>query len=226
MGTVSTGGLRDRRLHRCGGSHGSPTVRHRTTVHTRDRTIVTQGALSGRTAIVVGAAIGVGAAVAYALGRAGADVVLAARPSPVLTALAANIVLAGGQAVAASVDITDPASVRRLVEQTLGAFGRLDLAVNQARPDELSAVMRYQVPAMRRTGGGQIINLSPDVGPQVAVSELTRTAALEHAESGVRINAVATAPGDSTEQLAEAVMWLCSGGSPLAPGETCHLPTV
>ncbi|QFY10078.1 SDR family NAD(P)-dependent oxidoreductase [Nonomuraea phyllanthi] len=223
-GTVSTGRHRNRRFHRCGDSHGSPTVRHRTTAHTRDGTIVTRGAWRGRTAIVVGAAIGVGAAVADALSQAGAGVVLAARPGPALTALAAGIVSAGGQAVAAPVDVTDPASVRRLVEQTLGAFGRLDLAVNQVRPHELSAAMRYQVPAMRRAGGGQIVNLAPDAGLQSAVAELTRAAALEHAGSGVRIDFVAAASYDSAERLAEAVMWLCSGGSPLPPGGTGHLP--
>ncbi|MBB6549612.1 SDR family NAD(P)-dependent oxidoreductase [Nonomuraea rubra] len=155
--------------------------------------------MSGRTAIVVGTGGEEGAAVSFALSRAGAGVVLAARPGPKLTALAAGLVSAGGQAVAAAVDVTDPASVRRLVEQTLGAFGRLDLAVNEVRGRALAVAMTYQLAAMRLTGGGHIVNL--------AAAEPART----HAGSGVRIDTVSAALYGGPEELAAAVVSLCTG---------------
>jgi NAD(P)-dependent dehydrogenase (short-subunit alcohol dehydrogenase family) len=125
--------------------------------------------LSGRTAIVTGASHGIGAAASCALGRAGASVVLAAADGPALEAVARAISAAGGHAVAVATDLTNPVSVRRLVEQTLGAFGRLDAAVDT---DGVALAMKYLLPSMRR--GGRIVDL-----------------ALDFADSGVRINAVA-----------------------------------
>ncbi|MCP2355893.1 NAD(P)-dependent dehydrogenase (short-subunit alcohol dehydrogenase family) [Nonomuraea thailandensis] len=168
--------------------------------------------MSGRTAIVVGAGTGVGAAVSLALSRAGAGVVLAARPDPALTALAAGIVAAGGQAVAAPVDVGDPSAVRRLVERTLGVFGRLDIAFNQVHARALVVAMTYQIAAMRVTGGGHIVNLVP--AAQDGVAELTRTVARAHAGSVVRIDAVSQAPYGSTEEVAAAVVSLCSAAGP------------
>lgn len=175
---------------------------------------MTRAALSGRTAIVIGACTGIGAAVSYALSRAGAGVVLAACPDRAMTALVAGIVAAGGQAVAVPADVTSRASMRRLVEQTLGAFGRLDIAVNQVQAHELFVAMTYQIPAMRRTGGGHIVNLAPSVVTQAAVAELSRTAAQVHAGSGVLIDAMAGPPYGSAEQVANAVARLCSDDSP------------
>jgi hypothetical protein len=129
-------------------------------------------ALTGRTALVIGA----GAAVADALRRAGASVV---RRDP-----------------------AEPVSVRRLVEQTLGAFGRLDVAVNHFDGDGVFLAMRYEAAAMRRTGGGWILN----VAPNAEIVERTR----EFAGSGVRIRAVAVGPGDSAEDVADTVLRLCS----------------
>src|SRR3954449_1839191 len=88
--------------------------------------------LAGRVAIVTGASRGIGAATARALSSAGAGVVLAARDERALQALAIELSAGGGQAVAVPTDVADPASVRRLVEQTVGTFGRLDAAVNNA----------------------------------------------------------------------------------------------
>ncbi|TYB69258.1 hypothetical protein FXF51_08490 [Nonomuraea sp. PA05] len=192
--------------------------------------------MTGRTAIVIGA----GPVVASALTRAGAAVVLAtcpdaahadatcphaacphaACPHAACPHATRPVAAPGAAPVAVPVDVRDPASVRRLVEQTLGAFGRLDLAVNHVQPRDLPTAIRYQASAMRRTGGGHIVNLAPDTASRTAVSELTRTAAREHAD--VQINAVA--PHVSPADVADAVMCLCSGDSPLATGETCHLP--
>jgi NAD(P)-dependent dehydrogenase (short-subunit alcohol dehydrogenase family) len=103
---------------------------------------MTRGALSGRAAIVTGAGRDVGAAASCALSRAGASVVLAARDGQALEELAADISSAGGHAVAVPTDLTNPMSMQRLVEQTLGAFGRLDAAFNNAHVREMSLAMK------------------------------------------------------------------------------------
>ncbi|TMR90133.1 SDR family oxidoreductase [Nonomuraea basaltis] len=185
-----------------------------------------RGALSGRTAIVTGAGRGIGGTASCALSRAGASVVLAAHDGLALEALAADISSAGGHAVAVPTDVTNPVSVRRLVEQTLGAFGRLDNAFNNAHVRGVSLAMKYEIPAMRRTGGGCIVNMAPTADTQAAVIELTRTAARDFADSGVRINAVATGPQCSAEDVANAVVWLCSGEASLVTGETVRVPMV
>jgi NAD(P)-dependent dehydrogenase (short-subunit alcohol dehydrogenase family) len=86
-------------------------------------------------------------------------VVLATRGGPALEALAADLRAAGGHVVAVPTDLTSAVSVRRLVEQTLGAFGRLDAAINDAHASELSLAMRYEIPAMQP--GTRVINLAP-----------------------------------------------------------------
>ncbi|MEV0830138.1 SDR family oxidoreductase [Nonomuraea rubra] len=173
---------------------------------------------------------GIAAAVARALSGAGAGVVLAGPEGPALAALAAGINAAGGQAVAVPADVADPVSVRRLVEQTLGAFGRLDAAVNHpvnhAGTRAVSVAMASQIPAMRRSGaGGRIVNVTPSAGPRAAATiDLTRAAARDHAGSGVLINAVAVGPGAGAEEVAAAVLRLCLDDATPATGETWHVP--
>jgi NAD(P)-dependent dehydrogenase (short-subunit alcohol dehydrogenase family) len=121
--------------------------------------------------------------------------------------------------VAVPTDMANPVSVRRLVEQTLGAFGRLDAAFNNARPGEIALAMKYEIPSMHRAGGGCIINLAPTTDTQSAVIELTRTAAADAADSGVRVNAVVAGPHGSAA-AADAVVWLCSDDASFATGET------
>lgn len=144
--------------------------------------------LDGRVAIVTGASRGIGAATARALAAAGANVVVAARSEQALRVLAEEIVADGGQALAVPTDVTDPASVLRLVDQTLDAYGRLDAAVNNAaagghRPTPLAEVavddydsalaatlrgvflaMKYEIPAMVASGGGSIVNMASTGG--------------------------------------------------------------
>jgi len=88
--------------------------------------------MRGRVALVAGASKGIGAATAEAFAAAGAAVVLGARDTAALEAVATRIRSRGGQALAAALDVTDADSMRRLVDQALSAFGRLDAAFNNA----------------------------------------------------------------------------------------------
>ncbi len=139
--------------------------------------------LDDRSAIVTGAAQGIGAVYARALAAEGASVTIADRLDG--SALACEIREAGGRAQAVETDVTDPRSVDAMVESTLEAFGRIDILVNnaaifgslRAKPfeqidlDEWDLVMRVNVrgafqcataavPAMRENGYGRIINIS------------------------------------------------------------------
>ena len=84
-------------------------------------------ALKGRTAIVCGASAGMGLAIAERLAEEGADVVMFARRRDVLEREAARL---GARAVAG--DVRNAADLERLVQETLGAFGGIDILVNNS----------------------------------------------------------------------------------------------
>jgi NAD(P)-dependent dehydrogenase (short-subunit alcohol dehydrogenase family) len=88
--------------------------------------------LSNKVVIVTGASRGIGAAAAKVFAAEGASVVVAARDEHALDALAAEIAESGGTAHAVATDVTDPASVERMVAAALERYGRLDGAFNNA----------------------------------------------------------------------------------------------
>src|SRR5262249_31297906 len=88
--------------------------------------------LENKVAIITGASRGIGAAAARIFARAGASVVLAARDEQAMASVAQESVAAGGQALIVPTDVGDPASVGHLVRQTIEAYGRLDVAFNNA----------------------------------------------------------------------------------------------
>ena len=237
--------------------------------------------LEGRAGIITGASRGIGAATARAFVAAGVAVALAARDGAALAALAEELSSDGGRAIAVPTDVADRASVERLVDQTVDAFGRLDLAFNNAAgggqaPTPLaelpvdaydSAVaitlrgvflsMKYEIPPMLETGGGAIVNMSSTAGlegvgglagyvsSKHGVIGLTKVAALDYAERGVRVNALAPGPiltdrlaeaGEEmqkragmampmrrigqVQEIAAAVVWLCSDQASYITGVT------
>jgi NAD(P)-dependent dehydrogenase (short-subunit alcohol dehydrogenase family) len=88
--------------------------------------------LAGKTAFVTGAASGIGLGIAKALAEAGANIVLAdLRPEP-LEAARQIVAQSGVRTVAATVDVSDAASVAAVGQAAIDAFGALHIAVNNA----------------------------------------------------------------------------------------------
>ncbi|MFF9816357.1 SDR family oxidoreductase [Streptomyces sp. NPDC014006] len=88
--------------------------------------------LSGRTAVVTGAASGIGRAVAALLAARGARVALLARRGDRLETVVEKIRADGGEALAVVADVTDEESVARAADAVRAAYGRVDLVVNNA----------------------------------------------------------------------------------------------
>ena len=88
--------------------------------------------LTDRTAVVTGASSGIGEATARALAAGGAAVALFARRGDKLADVAAKITADGGRAIAVEVDVTSASSVADGGAAVRGAFGRVDLVVNNA----------------------------------------------------------------------------------------------
>jgi 3-oxoacyl-[acyl-carrier protein] reductase len=148
------------------------------------------GQLDGKVAIVTGAAVGIGRAIAVAYGREGAKVVVNYSRSRADAEETARLVTeAGGESLLVQGDVSVDAQARALVAQTLQRFGRLDILVNNAGItrfvdfadlegltdevwDRLYAVnvkgtffcCRAAVEPMKRQGRGRIINLASVAG--------------------------------------------------------------
>jgi 3-oxoacyl-[acyl-carrier protein] reductase len=145
--------------------------------------------LEGKVAIVTGPAKGMGAAVTLALAREGVDLALAGRDMEAIAPVAAEVKKMGRKAAQVRCDITDPAQVDSLVEETLAAFGgRIDILVNVAggrgpletaawdtSPEQFDEVvelnmkgcflaMRAVAPAMRKQRSGKIVNIGGTFG--------------------------------------------------------------
>ena len=230
--------------------------------------------LSGRAALVTGAASGIGRASALAFASAGASVALLDVDAEGLADTAATARAAGVRAEALVTDVRDLGAVTGAVGRAVETFGRLDAALNNAGVpgpyvplDEYSEedfmqilqvdlagvwrCMRAEIRHMRVQGQGAIVNTSsmlgaaamPDNGAYVAakhgVHGLTRAAALELGGTGIRVNAIApgvtrtgmtSAVSDDLlrtvplgriaepEEIAAAVVWLCSSGASYITG--------
>lgn len=101
--------------------------------------------------IVTGASQGIGRSIALACAAQGARVVVVARSRPQLEAVAAEIRLLGGEALAIPTDVTDEAQVSRMVEQVLTRYGRVDGLVNSAGVSPLAPITETSLAMWERT---------------------------------------------------------------------------
>ena len=97
--------------------------------------------LSGKVAIVTGAARGIGRATTQTFVNAGAKVVVADLRHEEATAFAAELKAAGHEAIACGVDVSNSAQVRQMVAQTIEAFGRVDILVNNAATFQVASIL-------------------------------------------------------------------------------------
>jgi len=191
----------------------------------------TMSRLEGKVAVITGTAGGIGRASALRFAEEGALVVGADVSAEANAATVRLVEEAGGKMIGTTVDVTDSGSVAAMFEMAEQHLGRVDIVFNNAGvmlPGDDDALAttdevidrtlainvkgvihgcRYGIPALRRAGGGSIINTASFVAtvgsatPQIAytaskgaVLALTRELAVIHARERIRVNALSPGP--------------------------------
>ena len=237
-----------------------------------------------KTVLITGGASGIGKATAIAFGKEGANVIVSGRRVVEGEEVTREITSADGSSMFVQTDVGREDDIVALVKKTVGAYGALHIAFNNAGSegqfglltteqtvehyDQVCDInirgvllsMKHEIPAMLRSGGGAIVNNSSIgghigfngssvyVASKFAVIGLTKTAALEFAKQGIRVNSVS--PGTiqtemfdrafgegetevkrtmaaqnpvgrigTPEEIASAVLWLSSSGAAFTTGQ-------
>ena len=190
--------------------------------------------LAGKVAVITGAGAGIGRATAELFAEEGAAVVIAERNEATGRDAAESIQKAGGRALFVRTDVADEASVARMAAEAVAAFGSIHILVNNAAIFILrgidatvnewrqmldvnvmgpSLVAKQVVPAIRKAGGGAIVNLASISSfiaqpnyvtyntTKAAILGMTRCMAMDLAPDNIRVNAVC--PGVVWTQIVE-----------------------
>ncbi len=187
--------------------------------------------LAGKVALITGAGSGIGRQTSLLLASEGAAVVAVDVNPDTATTTAGDIEALGGHALAVQANVASESECRAMVEAAETRFGHLDIMFNNAgisHADDDDAVStteevwdltfainvkgvflgcKYGIPALRRAGGGSIINTASFVAklgaatPQLAytaskgaVLAMTRELAVAHARENIRVNALCPGP--------------------------------
>jgi NAD(P)-dependent dehydrogenase (short-subunit alcohol dehydrogenase family) len=184
--------------------------------------------LKDKVAVITGATSGIGWDASLRLAEEGVNLVLAGRRADKGEELAAHVQKKGVKVIFKATDVTSEDSVEELFAVVEKTFGRLDFAFNNAGVESESAgieafstsdyhrvmdtnvlgtllSMKYEVPMMKKSGGGSIVNtgsiagligmpnFSVYIASKHALLGLTKAVALELARENIRVNAVSPA---------------------------------
>ncbi|OBB59196.1 SDR family NAD(P)-dependent oxidoreductase [Mycolicibacterium sp. F2034L] len=212
------------------------------------------GRLAGKSAVVTGAAFGIGRATAELFAREGARIVATDIQAEPLLALADQLRNAGTEVETVVGDVSVEADARRMITAATERFGRLDVLVANAGIIPLGDVMemsasdwdqvmavdgrgmfltcKFAIGAMLETGGGSIVCLSSISGlagqkrqaaygpAKYVATGLTQHLAVEWADRGIRVNAVA--PGTIRTERVQQLPDEPGGAEYLAAIESMH----
>ncbi|WP_234806500.1 SDR family NAD(P)-dependent oxidoreductase [Mycolicibacter nonchromogenicus] len=213
-----------------------------------------RGRLLGKSAVITGAAFGIGRATAVLFAREGAHLVVTDIQGEPLLALADELRNTGAQVEAVVGDVADQTDAQRMITAALDRFGRLDVLVanagiiplGDAREvsvadwDNVMAIdgrgmfltCKFAIEAMLPTGGGAIVCLSSISGlagqkrqaaygpAKFIATGLTKHLAVEWADRGIRVNAVA--PGTIRTERVQQLPEEPGGSEYLAAVESMH----
>jgi NAD(P)-dependent dehydrogenase (short-subunit alcohol dehydrogenase family) len=188
--------------------------------------------MNTKVVLITGALTGIGRATALAFAKEGSRVVVSGRHKEEGNKLVAEMRKLGAEAEFIRADVRHEEDVRKLIDDTVERFGRLDIAVNNAGTEGVPGPvteqtaesyaatfdtnvfgtllsMKHELRAMLPRGSGSIVNVSSAYGSvgaagasvyvasKHAVEGLTKSAALEVAGTGVRVNVVAPGTTDT-----------------------------